>query len=541
MSDANGAAIAEICRRLDGLPLAIELAAARTRLLPPATLLERLEDRLGLLTGGAADLPARQRTLRDAIAWSYDLLDARERTLLRRLAVFRGGCSLEAAEILCGGDDVLPALSILTEHSLVLTRWSELGEPRFDLLETVAEFARERLADSGEGDELARRHALYFADLAEAIEPSLYSDARGPSLRRLADDRDNIRAALAWSVERDEARVGLRILAALWLWWWTAFSEGRAWAERLLALPSAAEPTPVRARALFTAEVCAAGAGDLAAIRGYVNEALTLSRSLGDDRTLALAQALGAGVLVRVTPGGEFVDFDRAEGQRRLRAVSEEAVEIGRRTGDAWVAAWTKMISGLISLLANDPAPAREWEPEAMAEFRELGDSWSRASASMSLAFALVQLGELDAAEAALEGSVPALLDVGDLKMAAGCVIAHGLIARFGGRADESEQHYRRALDLCAQIGDPANAPVCLEGIAAGVALRDPERAARVLGAARALYDAGNIPNVPGFEAFYEATSAALADGLGEPAVEELQARGASSARTRPIGELAAV
>jgi hypothetical protein len=199
------------------------------------------------------------------------------------------------------------------------------------------------------------------------------------------------------------------------------------------------------------------------------------------------------------------------------------------------------MISGLISLLAGDPAPTPAWESEAMEEFRELGDSWSRASASMSLAFALVQLGELEAAEAALDGSVPALLEVGDLKMAGGCLIAHGLIARFGGRSDESEQHYRRALDLCVRTGDPANAPVCLEGIAAGVAARDPELAARVLGAASALYDAGNIPNVPGFEMFYEATSAALAEGLGASVLDELRARGASSARTVPLGELADV
>ncbi|HSI97330.1 MAG TPA: AAA family ATPase, partial [Gaiellaceae bacterium] len=221
LTAANGATIAEICRRLDGLPLAIELAAARTRLLLPAALLERLEDRLGLLTEGAADAPSRQRTLRSAIAWSYDLLEERERALLRGLGVFRGGCSLEAAERVCG-DDAFAALTALAKHSLVVTRWNELGEPRFELLETVAEFARERLAESGQSDELARRHASCFAELAEEAEPSLYTDERGPWLRRLADDRDNVRAALAWSVDRDEAAVGLRLLGPLWLWWWTS-------------------------------------------------------------------------------------------------------------------------------------------------------------------------------------------------------------------------------------------------------------------------------------------------------------------------------
>ena len=538
LTEANGPPTAEICRRLDGLPLAIELAAARTRLLSPAALLERLEDRLGLLTEGAADAPTRHRTLRNAIAWSYDLLEDRERTLLRGLGVFRGGCSLPAAERVCGGD-AFAGLSVLTEHSLVVTRWNELGEPRFELLETIAEFAREKVAESGEGDELARRHASYFADLAEAAEPSLYTDARGPWLRRLADDRDNIRTALAWSVDRDEASVGLRILVALWLWWWTSFIEGWAWAERLLMLPSAAEPTPARAGALFAAEICAAGAGDLRATRRYAEEAVALSRSLGEDRWLALAQALGAGALAGLTAGGGFEESERSDGQRRVRALSEEAIEVGRRMGDPWVAAWTKMISGLVALLVGDPTPTPAWASEAMSEFAQLGDSWSRASASMSLAFALVQLGELERAEAALDGSVPALLEVGDLKMANGCLIAHGLIARFSGRDEDAERHYREALELCVQTGDPANAPVCLEGIAAAVAPRDPASAARMLGAARALFDAGNIPNVPGFELFYEGTWAALAEGLGAEAAENLRAQGASRARTAPLAEIA--
>jgi predicted ATPase/class 3 adenylate cyclase len=538
--DTNGSAVAEICRRLDGLPLAIELAAARTRLLSPQAMLERMEDRLGLLTGGAADLPARQRTLRDAIGWSHDLLEEREQALLRRLGVFRGGCSLPAAESVCGGD-VLSSLSILTEHSLVVTRWNELGEPRFEMLETIAEFARERLAESGEADQLARRHASYFADYAEAIEPSLYTDARVPWLRRLGEDRDNIRAALAWSVERDEASVGLRILAALWLWWWTAYGEGLAWAERVLDLPSAAEPTVTRAGALFTAEICAAGAGDLAATRRYTEQAVAVSRTLGDDKWLAMAQGLGAGALTGLTADGAFIGFEREEGLDRLRELASEAVSIGRRTGDPWVAAWTTMISGLVALLAGDPVTARPWAAEGMEAFGRLGDSWSRSSASMALAFSLIQLGELEAAEAALEGSVPALLEVGDLKMASGCLIAHGLIARFSGSAEAAEKHYGDALDLCVRAGDPANAPVCLEGIAAAVAQRDPERSARLLGAARALFDAGYFPNVPGFEVFHAGTCAALEEALGADAAERLRARGASTARSVPLADVVAV
>jgi predicted ATPase/class 3 adenylate cyclase len=536
LDDATSAPVVEICRRLDGLPLAIELAAARTRMLRPAALLERLDDRLRLLTAGAADVPERQRTLRSAIAWSYDLLEERERVLLRGLGAFRGGCSLDAAERVLG-DDAFDSLSILDEHSLVVTRWNELGEPRFELLETIAEFARERLAESGEGDEIARRHAHYFADLAEAAEPSLYSDDRGPWMLRLGEDRDNIRAALQWSIDHDEARVGLRILSPIWLWWWTSFVEGWAWADRVLALPSAAAPSRERAGALFVAEICAAGAGDLIATRRYTEEAVALSRTLGDDRRLALAQALGAGAL-----GGLLADgtFDVGGSPARVRALCDEAVEIGARTGDPWVAAWAKMASGLVVLLAGDSTPTPAWASEAMAEFDALGDSWSRASASMSLAFALVQLGELERAEQALDGSVQALVDVGDLKMAGGCLLAHGLVARFAGRADDAERHYREALELCVKTGDPANAPVCLEGIAASLALRDPPAAARVLGAARALFDDGFIPIVPGFEVFYEGTWSAVAEGLGVEAADELRASGASLARTAPLADLAA-
>ena len=260
LTEGNCQTIGEICRRLDGLPLAIELAASRSRLLSPEAMLERMDDRLALLTGGPSDLPSRQQTLRSTIQWSFDLLEEPEQELLGRLSIFRGGCDLAAAEAVCGAD-VLTSLSILVEHSLVEARWNELGDTRYELLETIAEFAREQLEESGEAGELAERHAGYFAAYAESVELSLYSDARAPWLVRLSDDRDNFRAALAWSVDRDEASVGLRILAALWLWWWTAFSEGLVWAERA---PQPAQrrraDERTRAAALFTAEICAGSA-----------------------------------------------------------------------------------------------------------------------------------------------------------------------------------------------------------------------------------------------------------------------------------------
>jgi predicted ATPase/class 3 adenylate cyclase len=539
LTELNCSTVIEICRRLDGLPLAIELAAARSRLLSPEAMLERLDDRLGLLTGGPSDLPARQQTLRDAIAWSFELLDEPEQLLLGQLAVFRGGCDLAAAEAVCDGD-VLASLAKLVEHSLVEARWSLTGDTRYELLETIGEFAREQLVASGHSEDVAKRHARHFAACAETAEEALYTDARAPWLSRLADDRDNFRAALAWSVDRDEASVGLRILAALWLWWWTSFSEGLEWAERVLGLPSAAESTFPRSGALFTAEICAAGEGDMEVIRRYAEQAVALSRELGDDRRHALAQGLGAGALAgweQATGGPEVA----GDGAMRSLELSTDAIAVAERTGDPWITAWVKMISSLVALLAGNPAAAHPWASDAVEEFGDLGDSWSRASASVSLAFSLLQLGELEAARAALDGSAPALRDVGDLKMAGGCLIALGLISRFEGDLEQGERHYTDALDLCVQAGDPANAPVCLEGVAATVAARDPERAARLLGAAKALFDTGVQPSVPGFEVFYQGTRALLTDMLGENDVTSLEARGASGARTLPLAEVSQV
>ena len=526
---ANAPAVAEICRGLDGLPLAIELAAARTRLLSPEKMLPRIERRLGLLTGGSADLPSRQRTLRDAIGWSYDLLAEREQTLFRRLAVFRGGCTLDAAEALCGdGDvDVLDALTVLSEHSLLRTRWNELGEPRFQMLETIAEFARERLDESGDAPELARRHAEFFAALAEEAAPHLQTDAaRQQWLRRLSDDRDNIRTALAWSVANDEASPALRILGSVWLWWWLSFGEGVAWAERVLALPSAAEPTRDRARALFTAEICAAGAGDLAAIVRYADEAVATSTAVGDDPTLALALGL--------LGGGD------PENPQAYEEVAERAIAIAARTRDPWLVAWVKMISALDAMLVGNLESARTWGAAAVDEFRRLGDSWSRASASLPLGVALLQLGDLDGARRALDGSVAALLAVGDLKMANACSLALAAVARFSGDDDESAGMYRQALDLCIDIGDPANSPLSLEGLAAATAGRDPRRAARLLGAARALFDAGFVPIVPGFEPFYDGTYERLEHELGDVFAAELQ-DGRRAAADLPLAEVARV
>ena len=249
----NAAAVAAICAALDGLPLAIELAAARVRLLSPQAILERLGASLPLLTGGPRDRPERQRTLRGAIQWSHDLLDPDGQTMFRWLAVFAGGWTFVAAEAVCsppGGPalDTLETLDALVQHSLA-RRDDSAPRPRFRMLQTIREFGLERLAESGEDPEIHERHAQVFLKLAEEAAGELTGPGQAVWLDRLAGDHDNLRAALRWSVDADRAATGLLIAAAIWRFWQLRdhLAEGEAWLTELLALPSAAEETPARA------------------------------------------------------------------------------------------------------------------------------------------------------------------------------------------------------------------------------------------------------------------------------------------------------
>ncbi len=256
LTPQNAAAVAAICHRLDGLPLAIELAAARVKVLPPGALLARLDKRLPLLVGGARDLPARQRTMRDAIAWSYDLLDAGEQQLFRRLAVFAGGWTLEAAEGGCGEGDpgaVLDVLASLVDKSLARQAHGEAGEARFDMLETIREYGLERLAASGEEADVRRAHALHYLALAEQAEPALKGPDSLAWLARLEAEHNNLRAALAWARDNAEVEVGLRLAGALRDFWWrrSLLSEGRAgwrgcWPWRMATPRSRPRPGPGR-------------------------------------------------------------------------------------------------------------------------------------------------------------------------------------------------------------------------------------------------------------------------------------------------------
>ena len=295
ITSENAPAIAEICARLDGLPLAIELAAARIKLLPPKVLLTRLANRLKLLTGGAKSLPTRQRTLRGAIEWSHDLLEEGERTLFARLSVFSGGRTLEAIEAVCDAEgdlpvDALEGVSSLLDKSLLLREETSEEESRFVMLETIHEYAREKLHESGEAAELRGLHAEYFLAFAEEAEPELEGPDQVSWLDRLEADLDNFRAALSWLLEVDEAVLALRIGGALRLFWRVRghLSEGRRWLSEGLSGGDAA-PAGVRARAMLVLGDLDVMQGDYPQGEENLEAGLALCREAGERRGEAQA------------------------------------------------------------------------------------------------------------------------------------------------------------------------------------------------------------------------------------------------------------
>src|ERR687887_469056 len=281
VTDDNARDVAEICTRLDGLPLAIELAAPRVRTLPPAALLRRLDDRLKLLTGGAHDLDERQRTIRATIEWSYELLPDAERALFAQLSVFVGGCRLDAAEALCEADlEILDGLQSLVENSLLRRRADSDGEPRFWMLETIRDYACELLEAEGNAEEAGRRHAVYFAETAEELDVESRTGNHAAVLARLDEERNNLRAVLEWSREDGDHRLMLRLATALWGFWAARgyIAEGRVALEEALSL-SGERP----ARALLGSCMLRSLSADSEGLLEDVQEALRAAEALGDE------------------------------------------------------------------------------------------------------------------------------------------------------------------------------------------------------------------------------------------------------------------
>ena len=381
LTEANAPAVAEITARLDGLPLAIELAAARTKVLSPEQMLPRLDRRLAVLTAGPRTLPERQRTLRGTIAWSHDLLEGPERSLFARLAVFAGGWTLDAAEAVADpeglGVDTLDGMASLVDRSLV-RRTDPNGEPRFGMLETIREFAEEQLEAGGDASDVRRRHAEHFLGLAVAAEPHLTGEDQGEWLDRCEIEHANIRAALRWALDEGEADRAQEAAGALWRFWQQRghLDEGRRWFDEVLAMPSGRAPSAARAKALTGAGGIAWWQMDRGTSRVCYEEALAIERRLEDPGRIAEA-LYNHGFVVAAREGVEAAAL-----------IFDEALELFRRADDrAGVAKTLTMLVIRDAEVGNWEAVIRAIE-EASGIMRELGDRYQLANALVWLAVA---------------------------------------------------------------------------------------------------------------------------------------------------------
>jgi non-specific serine/threonine protein kinase len=499
LTNENAPAVAEICARLDGLPLAIELAAARIKLLPPQGMLARMENRLALLTGGARDLPVRQQTLRDAIGWSYDLLNAEEKALFRRASIFIGGCSLEAAEQildfrlwtmdhadvgspsangkLAPNLDLLDLISSLVDKSLLKQESQEDGEPVFAMLETIREYAGEQLAESGEAEQAQRGHANYFLHLAEAAEPELRGRDQVAWLKKLEREHDNLRAAIKWALGSGESEVALRITGALARFWLQRgyLTEGRRWFEAALACAgfrdahdgSARKPTSALARALSGLALLAYPQGEAAMSRSLLEESAAMLRELGDKAALAYTLNVLA---VVVQQGGEY-DLGRS--------LLEESLTIRRELDDRWGIAQTLNNLGELAREQGDYEAARGLYESGLEMLRQLGIKGDVAGPLHNLGSVALHLGDY--------------------------ARAHG--------------YFAESLLCYQEKGLKGGIVACLAGLAGvAAASRQPERATRLYGAAEALRESIGLlfghPDLGDYERGLTLTRTQLADAV---------------------------
>jgi predicted ATPase/serine/threonine protein kinase len=448
LTASNAQAVADICRQLDGLPLAIELAAARVKILPPHELLGRLERRLDVLTGGARDLPERQQTLRRTITWSYDLLTPPEQKLFRRLAVFVGGCTFEAVEAVCNtredlGVDVLQGVASLVDNSLLVRPVSDDSVPRFFMLETFREYAQEQLRQSGEADETARAHAAYMIVLAEEVPLALNPPEREPWLRTCDAEHDNIRAAVHHLISSRNVEWALRLAAALFRFWEQReqVTEGRETLARVLAMPGATEPTPLRARALYGASVLADVQGDLTAAESNSREACEIYRRFGDVKGVATtmtalawqtqhggryaeATALHAETVSLWQELGETTAVDLARFNTANAARAQGDVALARRILDDLLAssearhdrrAVASALNGLGDLAAAqaDYENARRYHDRSLGAFRQIDDRWGIAQVLTDVADVDLRTENYTAANRALLEALGLFRDLG--------------------------------------------------------------------------------------------------------------------------------
>ena len=566
LTATNARAIAEICVWLDGLPLTIELAAARIKLLSPPALLARLEHRLQVLTSGSQDAPTRQQTLHNTLQWSYDLLDAAEQRLFRRLSVFVGGCTLAAAEAVCGGGNgvaspVLDGVASLIDKSLLLPLLQQGEEPRLVMLETIREYGLEALAANGEMEATRQAHATYYLKLAEEAEPELIGPQQAVWLDRLEGEHDNLRAAMWWLLERKKGEqtgeMILRLAQALEVFWEVRghWSEGWNFLERALA-GSAEVASPVRAQAFKAAASFALCQGELEQAEVLCEKSLSLFREFGDTAGIGFALHLLAIIAWR-------------RGNLALaRSLLEETLALFREVGDKKSGAWslfllarlvmkqgeytkarslleenvalhrelehkrglTGSLLGLAEVLfvaQGDPATIRSLLEEGLALAREVGEKEDIVNSLVLLGQLALSQGDTVTARSLAEESLGIAREMENRWSIAGSLSLLARVEAYRGDYAAAYAFYKESLALARKLGAKEPIAFNLEGLAGAVALQGALAwAVRLWGAAEVLREAIGVPMPLVHRAEYEHSVAAARAQLGEEAFATAWAEG---------------
>ena len=529
LTEENAFVVSEICHRLDGLPLAIELAAARVRHLPLRAILDRLESKLQLLTGGSQDLPARQQTLRAAIEWSYDLLREDEMKLFRRLGVFMGGCSLEAAEAVCNAEgdlpDVFDGLASLVDKSLLqpemVSGQEQEGarrEPRFMMLETIREYARGKLEEGAEFTTTGDRHCDYFLKFAEDAEQGILGSEQALWMRRLDAEHNNLRAALEWSLSANgRAEKGLRLAGALGRYWDDRgyFSEGQRWCTQLLSKTDPRGPSVERAKALRALARMTWQQGDIMEARSIYEQSLEMSRALGDESGVASA-LIGLASVVRWQGEDDF-----------SRSLVEESLAIGRRLGDRHLIAAAHSLIGVILMRKEEYRAAQSPLDEALMIERELGNLAGLAVRLTMRGSVAIHLDENEKAKELIEESLGIARKIEAKWIIAFCLARLGLIALRHGDQHKAEAFLLEGLGLAQGLGLRRWSQWYSVGLAEVARLRGMlKRAAILIGVSEGILSVVDAHYEPATRDEIDRITARVSAELDEESFERFRAEG---------------
>jgi predicted ATPase/DNA-binding CsgD family transcriptional regulator len=485
LTETNAQALAQICAHLGGLPLAIELAAARINLLSPQALLARMKQRLSLLTGGAHDVPTRQQTLRNTLEWSYSLLNTDEQRLFRRMAIFVGGCTLEALEVVCNQEGVsalelLNRVGSLLDTSFLSQVSQGESEPRFMMLVTICEYALERLRESGEEDAISEAHASYYLALAKGGDLGLRGPEQGVWLKQLEDEHHNLRTALHWFVEHGATEGALRLSNALsWFWYLHGYlREGCGWLERVLTLPGASECARDRAKALCNVGGLARFLGKFTLARSRLEESLALWQALGDRQGSAYTLSR-LGTVLKLQE-----DLVRAHG------LLAEGVALFREGGDSWGLALALYGLGDVVASEGDLPSAQMWLQESLSLWREIGDRWGIALSLNGLGDVMRCQGDYEQAEKFYDQSLALFRDLGSKWRIAYVIHNLGHVAQAQGNYKRMAALFEESFALFQELGHKGGIADCLPGLAAVAGIQGHnELAVQLFAASQTLFN----------------------------------------------------